>query len=287
MQKLNTILPYFQMKNLSLITFLFFFASIPGFSQLFTVYPEKELGQAEIVITYEKTYQQDSLNPRKRKDKMILLIGKNISSFYSETADRFIKATQSFSTIADFQAFMNDPANNIRLGGSLTRIFKNYPEGNITTTDHIPSDGYMYAEDLNLINWKITGETDSISGYTVQKATTSFAGRDWVAWFAPEIPYNDGPYKFNGLPGLILKIHDTRDHYLFEMVSIEIPVEKTPIYFTERTYIRTTKEGFFRAWNAFRNSFVGRTDIVPDSHSRHVMSDNMSRHNNPIELIAE
>ena len=274
-------------KPITLIILLFFCASIPGFSQLFTVYPEKVIGHAEIVVTYEKTYQQDSLNPRKRKDKMILLIGKNMSSFYSESADRFIKATQHFSTVADFQEFMNDRANNIRLGGSLYRVFKNYPEGKITTTDHIPSDGYLYTENMNLFDWNISTETDSILGYKAQKATTYFAGRDWIAWFTPAIPYNDGPYKFNGLPGLILKVNDTRNHYLFEMVSIEIPVEKTPIYFTERTYIRTNKEGFFKAWNSFQNSFIGRTDIIPDSHTRHVMSDNMSRHNNPIELIAE
>ena len=274
-------------KPITLIIILFTFASAPGFSQLFPVYPEKEIGQAEIIVSYKKTFQRDSLNSRKSRDNMTLLIGNNVSSFYSESYDRFEKATRRFSNVADFQAFMNDPASNIRTGGSLYRIFKNYTEGEITTIDHIPSDGYLYTENLKLFDWKISGETDSIFGYKVQKATTCFAGRHWIAWFAPEIPYNDGPYKFNGLPGLILKVHDTRNHYLFEAVSIEIPQEKTPIYFTEQTYIRTTKEGFFRAWNSFRNSFVGRDDIVPDSHSRHVMSENLRRNNNPIELTAD
>lgn len=33
-----------------------------------------------------------------------------------------------------------------------------------------------------------------------QKATCDFAGRKWIAWFTTEIPIQDGPYKFYGLP---------------------------------------------------------------------------------------
>ena len=47
-----------------------------------------------------------------------------------------------------------------------------------------------------MFEWTIAGDTASISGYNVQKATTHFGGRDWIAWFTPEIPYRDGPYKF-------------------------------------------------------------------------------------------
>lgn len=274
-------------KPICLITLLLLLLSIPSFTQVFTVYPEKEIGQAEIIVTYNQTFQQDSLNPRKRQEKMTLLIGKNTSSFFNESEEKVKKASQRLSTAYELQEFINDPRNNVRVGLSRYRIFKNYPEGKITTTDHFPSDHYLYTENLKIFNWKLSGETDSILDYKVQKATANFAGRDWVAWFTPEIPYNDGPYKFNGLPGLILKIHDTRNHYLFEAVLLEKPGEEIPIYFTERSYITTTKEGFFRAWNSFRESIYGRSDILPEGHSRNIIGDNLRRHNNPIELIAE
>ncbi len=264
----------------------FFFLISPGVAQLFTVYPEKEIGQAEIIVTYMKTYQQDSLDPTKRSEKMTLLIGENSSSFFSEAYERFHRASQSFTNQSDFLAWASNPANTSS-GRFRYRIFKNFPDGKITTTDHIPSDHFLYSENIHLFDWEVGGETDSISGYKVQKATTVFAGRDWVAWFTPDIPYNEGPFKFNGLPGLILRINDTRDHYSFEVVSIEIPEDKAPMYFTERTYIRTSKAEWFRAWGSFRNSFIGRTDVVPDSHSRNVMSDRLQRENNPIELTVE
>ncbi len=258
-----------------------------GFSQLFPVYPEKELGPAEVVVTYLKTYQQDSLSPRLRDERMTLLIGEKVSSFYSEPVEAFYQVARHFSSVADLQAYGAKPENILR-STFLYRIFKNYPEGKISTMEHIPLDSNLYTEDLPLFNWTITGEADSMSGQRVYQATTRFGGREWIAWFAPEIPYNDGPYKFNGLPGLILKIHDTRNHYLFEMVSIEIPIERTPIYFTEKTYIRTTKEGYFRAWNAFLDSgFTGRADVVPHNQSRNASSYPIIRYNNSIELTTD
>jgi GLPGLI family protein len=56
---------------------------------------------------------------------------------------------------------------------------------------------------------------------TVKKATTEFAGRTYVAWYTTEISIADGPYKFHGLPGLILSIYDTNKHYQFTVSSIK------------------------------------------------------------------
>jgi GLPGLI family protein len=49
---------------------------------------------------------------------------------------------------------------------------------------------------------------EKIGNWEAQKATTEFGGRKWTAWFCEEIPLSDGPYKFKGLPGLIVKISD-------------------------------------------------------------------------------
>lgn len=54
----------------------------------------------------------------------------------------------------------------------------------------------------------------------VQKATTKFLGRNWIAWFTNDYAVQDGPYKFGGLPGLILEIYDDEQHHHFAMISI-------------------------------------------------------------------
>lgn len=67
---------------------------------------------------------------------------------------------------------------------------------------------YTVSQKVDL-KWNLSNEFNEILNYKVQKATTEFGGRTWVAWFAKDIPIQDGPYKFHGLPGLILKIEDS------------------------------------------------------------------------------
>ena len=79
----------------------------------------------------------------------------------------------------------------------------------------------QYSEPLPQQSWIITFDTQELLGYTCQKATCHFRGRNYVAWFAPDIPVRQGPWKLGGLPGLILKAHDADTLYTFEAVKIE------------------------------------------------------------------
>ncbi len=80
-------------------------------------------------------------------------------------------------------------------------------------------------EESGSINWNITGDTKSIGTFKVLEATTTFRGRNYTAWFAPEIPISDGPWKFHGLPGLILEVTDEELGVQFLFSSIKIPYE--------------------------------------------------------------
>jgi len=68
--------------------------------------------------------------------------------------------------------------------------------------------------------WKIQQEKSKLFNYNVQKAETDFGSRKWIAWFTNEIPISDGPYKFFGLPGLILKISDSEENFIFEIKGL-------------------------------------------------------------------
>ena len=86
-----------------------------------------------------------------------------------------------------------------------------------------------YSEPYPLPHWEIGEDTLTICGYLCQNATCSFRGRDFVAWFAPEIPVSQGPWTFGGLPGLILKVYDAEKLYTFECISIakgDFPIKK-------------------------------------------------------------
>ncbi len=69
------------------------------------------------------------------------------------------------------------------------------------------------------LNWKILSDKKKIAGYNAQKATVNYGGREWTAWFTSEIPINDGPYVFCGLPGLIISIEDNKTEYVFNLIE--------------------------------------------------------------------
>ena len=77
-----------------------------------------------------------------------------------------------------------------------------------------------YEEKWTGQEWKLADETQTILGHPCQRATCRWRGRDYIAWFASDIPIRRGPWKFGGLPGLILKIYDVDSLYVFEAVAI-------------------------------------------------------------------
>ena len=95
-------------------------------------------------------------------------------------------------------------------------IEKNHATKTISYKDRIARDQYWYDEDRTF-NWKILPETVKIGEYETQKAETTFAGRKWFAWFTQDLPFIDGPYKFSGLPGLIVKVEDEKGDYSFDL----------------------------------------------------------------------
>lgn len=83
---------------------------------------------------------------------------------------------------------------------------------------------YLVTEKHFPVRWKLSSEEKNIGSVLCRKATGYFRGREYEAWYAPEIPVRLGPWKFEGLPGLILEIYDTRKEVFFSATSIQLPV---------------------------------------------------------------
>ena len=90
--------------------------------------------------------------------------------------------------------------------------------------------GFRYVkESTPEIEWKITDETKNIGGFDVSKATGKFRGRDYTAWFTTSIPLSYGPWKLQGLPGIILEAYDTNKEIYWYFKSLKYPSEDDKI----------------------------------------------------------
>lgn len=78
-------------------------------------------------------------------------------------------------------------------------------------------------EDATKFNWKITNESKKVGNLVCNKATTFFRGRNYIAWFTKAVPLPFGPWKLNGLPGLILEAYDTNKSVYWYFKNLEYP----------------------------------------------------------------
>ncbi len=275
-------LKYFA-KHFLLIISMFFY-SFTVFSQNSSGINLKNIEPAEFIAAYSLTYKRDSLNlDNVRNQEMWLFLGKNISCFVSKSHYIDIQAMSKHKSRAEIELWHDNygPYNP----RSLYHIYKNYSKAKITFIKPTLNGTFKYEENLDDFNWKLTQDTSTIGGYFTQKACCDFGGRKWTAWFSPEIPFKDGPYKFNGLPGLIVKIYDSREHYVFELIGIEIAEPDLMITINDYPYIKTTKQKYFRTMEVMRNSMA---NIVKqkggDDYSQQRAAKNTVSRNNPIEL---
>ncbi len=219
---------------------------------------EKVLDQAYLRCHYQLIQIKDTLKGKTSDDLLILQIGRNISkcqSFYSFQIDSLMALPDSDKTLwkminkamknGDFMKG-NYPHKRMK-----TYVYKNYPQGKMTVTDGLSLQDYMYEDELHAQEWQMTDSTKTILDYTCQQAVCDFRGRYWTAWFAPDIPVNDGPWKFGGLPGLIMEVYDQGHQYHFTIVGLQ-QVDHEPIIFSpthvgSKKFEQTNRIDFLKA----------------------------------------
>lgn len=166
-------------------------------------------------FSYEYKFVTDSTaKDRSITELMYLDISKNGSKFYSRDkvlADSLMREIDKRGS-NDFQG--------IKFGSVQHIVEKTYPDYKVQFFNRIDMDEYKVS-DGRKIDWKILPDQQKVGEFNAQKAVGNFAGRQWIAWFTTEIPIQDGPYKFNGLPGLIVKIEDRTNSHSFVLKEVK------------------------------------------------------------------
>ncbi|MCX8522518.1 GLPGLI family protein [Chryseobacterium formosus] len=152
-----------------------------------------------------------------KTENAYLDISADKSMFYSENRIKRDSVMRANFQSGGGRGFNRDQMESLRSIINYS-IEKDKKDQKTTYKDRIGRDIYTYEEDRPL-NWKILSETTKIGDYKVQKAETDFGGRKWTAWFTTDLPYQDGPYKFSGLPGLVVKAEDSTGEYSFDLMK--------------------------------------------------------------------
>ena len=101
-------------------------------------------------------------------------------------------------------------------------IITDFKNDSLIFKEKIYNETYIVFENVPKIKWELKSEiTKKIDNYICYKATTNFRGRNYTAWYSLEYPIQMGPWKFNGLPGLIIEIYDDTSRYYWGVTQIK------------------------------------------------------------------
>ena len=168
----------------------------------------------KLSVTYEVHYQKVEEVAKREKDLMRLDIGEH-SSQYISIIGEFLTKNKS-----DIMAKrIKDP-----YAGYTTlrdEVFKNTPNEGYLRFVHMPGWVSCREKIEGLFDWQLLEGDSIVCGYPCHRATTTFRGRSWTVWYTLDLPYSDGPWKFCGLPGLVLYAYDSEDKFRFNCIGIE------------------------------------------------------------------
>ncbi|MRT92802.1 GLPGLI family protein [Ancylomarina sp. 16SWW S1-10-2] len=178
---------------------------------------------------------------KKANEKTFILNFNQIESIYKED----VKLEQPGSNQGRGMGFG-------MMGSNGEDYYKNVKTGTYAVKNDLFGKIFLVQDSLLKLDWKMGAESKKIGKYTAFKATATRTikrpnmaalfnrnaeskGEEYIekeiqitAWYSPEIPINQGPANYWGLPGLILELSDDITSILCSEISMN-PKEKVVI----------------------------------------------------------
>jgi GLPGLI family protein len=177
---------------------------------------------AQVLVHYKFTHVRDTTNrDHPYTENMALYIGKNSSAYKSY--DKVLEDAQFKKQVQ--AAIASSPDGRIQINRNRRASGAEYYEfpnkNKLVRKDQLIMENYLIEDAMPAIDWKVSSDTATFGGLHCQKAMAHFKGRDYTAWFCPDLPLHVGPWKLNGLPGVIVQAYDTKKEVQFMFDGIE------------------------------------------------------------------
>lgn len=155
---------------------------------------------------YEVHYKNDSTLQDYEKVNMVLDITKKMVKFYD-------------LSFLEYDSINKNTNSNLQTNSQIDQLLIRKPNEAVNNSYKSLNFDYFVIPSQDELRWNIENDTKYIAEFKLQKATCNFGGRHWIAWFCDAIPLYEGPYKFNGLPGLIFQIEDEKKNFIYSLVK--------------------------------------------------------------------
>ena len=169
---------------------------------------------------------------------LIFILSVHLSNLHAQNEQLFVEYDFSFiHYVGDYQ--VNSLTNH---DSSLQTIVRNF---NLQTApgvvENITEKHFIYKdlqnqrlyyneelvdkivnESLPTMKWSLTGVNKYILGYQCNEARSTWRGRDNIAYFTTDLPFKTAPWKFHGLPGVMLEINSTDEKIKIEATELKL-----------------------------------------------------------------
>lgn len=231
----------------------------------------KPVLRAQYLLTFKEFNNKDT----KAEETFVLIANKDVAVFKTVNAYFVdsLKAKQA-SLQELFPYFDTDRQEQILVN-----------KKKIEVTNSVMDTEIGYKEDNNF-NWKLLYKTSMINGIKCQQAETHKFGRLWTACFAPEYQIPFGPYKFNGLPGLILEVKDSENEFIFTLKELKNYKKDYPLNrFSKVKYLTKKEYGVVRKNLSSNFTLAGRIKLPAEEIKKmQKAAEEKLKNLNPIEI---
>lgn len=203
--------------------------------------PVKTLDRSELEVVYLHNVYDPVLDRSDEKYYM-LQIGKNFSKYFNYGTYRLDSAIATSKNKVILSSQYSEMYT--KYGAKAGFAIKDLKSQTVKVCETVLLDWFLYEEPIPKLEWELEEGEKTVCGQVCHKATTTFRGRQWVAWYS-DVPASDGPWKFTGLPGLILEMEDSKSEHL--MSAVIIRQSESKIGFTEKSYLKSNRKAVKKA----------------------------------------